>query len=91
VNLNTLRTKTAAKNNSFNLSQGLLKVFSPYYDWPVLQLHAPQVDGTNHDSNWIAFCLIGDQGLRGIYPLNNISKDHPNVLTTCNDVQSRSV
>ena len=41
VNLNTLRMRQKPKSPSFDLSKGVLKVYAPFYDWPVLQLQAP--------------------------------------------------
>ena len=36
INLSTLRLKNKPKNASYNLSQGVLKLYSPFYDWPIL-------------------------------------------------------
>ena len=78
VNLSTLRMKSK-HSASFDLSKGVLKVYSPFYDWPVLQLHAPQVSNGSQDSNWVAFCMVGGLGLKGIVPVNTVSKSRPNV------------
>ena len=46
-----------------------IKVFSPFYNWPVYHLYAPATAQDQGDY-WLAFCLVGREGIKGIYPLN---------------------
>lgn len=61
-----------------------LKVFAPYYDWPVFQLNAPARPVAAADEiYWLAFCLTGKEGIKGLYPLNRYSGTRPDLESVC--------
>lgn len=55
-----------------------LKIFSPYYNWPVYKLNS------NVKGNWLAMCIIGREGIKGIYPVN---VSGPTDKSVCSKIQ----
>lgn len=63
-------------NSNITYNDVSIKIFSPFYNWPVYHLHAPSVTQSKY---WAAFCYDGSLGIKGIYPLNSYSAIKPNL------------
>ena len=54
------------KGHTVESDQVGIKVFSPYYSWPVFHLMMPASSELQY---WTAFCFDAEKGLKGIEPL----------------------
>ena len=56
-----------------------VKVFSPFYNWPVFHIHAPSTE----QMYWAAFCFYPQDGLKGIKPVNKVVGHKPALHDYC--------
>jgi hypothetical protein len=56
-----------------------LKVFVPFYNWPVYTFEVPALPANKEERIWTAFCFNGATGLKDVRTLSVLSKDEPDV------------
>jgi hypothetical protein len=76
---------TAPPELSLDDSQAQLKVFSPYYSWPVFIFEVPAQASSPTYNYWTAFCFEGRSGLRNLTPINALTQGVPDV-STCQQI-----
>ena len=63
-------------------SQAQLKVFAPFYTWPVYIFEVPARQADPTYNYWTVFCFEGKSGLKNLTPVNALTQGAPDV-TTC--------
>lgn len=66
-------------------SKAQLKLFAPYYSWPVYVFDIPAAPATSTNNYWTVFCFNGVDGLRGLTPINTLSSGAPDV-SSCHSI-----
>lgn len=67
-------------------SQAQIKVFSPFYEWPVYIFDVPAQIPNPTINHWVVFCLNGKLGLKDLAPLNIMTQASPDVITLCHPI-----
>jgi hypothetical protein len=68
---------------SLSESQAQIKVFAPYYAWPIYTMEVPSLSNAGDNKYWSAFCFSGQSGLKDVRMINELSNKAPDV-SRCN-------
>ena len=78
-------TTNQAPELTLSESQAQLKVFAPYYSWPVYIFEVPAQAANPTYNYWTAFCFDGKGGLKNLTPINALTQGIPDV-STCHQI-----
>ena len=67
----SVQTQSAFQSNDVGV-----KVFSPFYRWPVYHIRQPAFSQNGY-TDWVAFCFDGEEGIKGLYPVGKYVSVEP--------------